>query len=205
MAESLAVARGFGITRAPFETYSKYARSPPLRSGGGLGRGRDKHHGTVQNTAAILSKTPTRPRWRARASTLRRARELRREPPPAERALWRCLRARQIGNFAFRQQHPIGPFISTSTVPGRSSSWRWTGTRTERKKNTTTVGRAGSSRSVGFGWFGSPTTTFSARMQCSNRFAPTCLSRPHPSPPPLTRGRGPESALRFWVAGVSPR
>jgi very-short-patch-repair endonuclease len=111
MAESLAVARGFGITRAPFETYSKYARSPPLRSGGGLGRGRDKHHGTVQNTAAILSKTPTRPRWRARASTLRRARELRREPPPAERALWRCLRARQIGNFAFRQQHPIGPFI----------------------------------------------------------------------------------------------
>ena len=58
-----------------------------------------------------MSKTPTRPRWRARASTLRRARELRREPTPAERAFWRCLRARQIQNFAFRHQHPIGPLI----------------------------------------------------------------------------------------------
>jgi very-short-patch-repair endonuclease len=60
-----------------------------------------------------MSKTPSHPRnrWRARASTLRRARELRRQLTPAEQTLWRSLRGRQIENFQFRHQHPIGPFI----------------------------------------------------------------------------------------------
>ena len=40
-----------------------------------------------------------------------RARELRREPTDAERALWRHLRRRQINGHKFRRQQAIGRFI----------------------------------------------------------------------------------------------
>jgi very-short-patch-repair endonuclease len=36
---------------------------------------------------------------------------MRKAPSDAERRLWSCLRNRQLGNFKFRRQHPIGPFI----------------------------------------------------------------------------------------------
>ena len=40
-----------------------------------------------------------------------RARELRRDMTDAERALWRCLRMRQLDGFRFRRQWPVGPYV----------------------------------------------------------------------------------------------
>ncbi|MBI1391692.1 MAG: DUF559 domain-containing protein [Alphaproteobacteria bacterium] len=40
------------------------------------------------------------------------AKALRKRMPPAERALWRALRNRQLGGFRFRRQHTVGPFIA---------------------------------------------------------------------------------------------
>ena len=46
-------------------------------------------------------------------TTLReRARQLRREQTNAEKKLWACLRSRQLGDFKFRRQFVIGPFIA---------------------------------------------------------------------------------------------
>jgi len=39
------------------------------------------------------------------------AREKRREPTPAEAALWQLLRGRSLGGYKFRRQHPIGRCI----------------------------------------------------------------------------------------------
>jgi very-short-patch-repair endonuclease len=40
-----------------------------------------------------------------------RARQLRRDMTPAERALWERLRERQVGGAYFRAQHAVGRFI----------------------------------------------------------------------------------------------
>lgn len=40
------------------------------------------------------------------------AREMRKEPSPAERLMWRVLRNRRLANFRFRRQQPIGPYIA---------------------------------------------------------------------------------------------
>ena len=40
-----------------------------------------------------------------------RARELRKSPTDAERALWRHLRLKQLAGHRFRRQHPVGPYI----------------------------------------------------------------------------------------------
>jgi len=40
-----------------------------------------------------------------------RARQLRSAPTDAEIRLWSRIRRRQIGNFRFRRQHPIGPYV----------------------------------------------------------------------------------------------
>ena len=45
------------------------------------------------------------------APHLDNARRLRRNLTPAERILWRALRARQFAAFKFRRQHPLGPFV----------------------------------------------------------------------------------------------
>jgi len=41
-----------------------------------------------------------------------RARALRRNSTKAERVLWRCLRANQLGGFKFRRQQVVGPYIA---------------------------------------------------------------------------------------------
>jgi very-short-patch-repair endonuclease len=41
----------------------------------------------------------------------RRARELRRDAPAAERVVWRHLRNRQLGGWKFTRQEPIGPYF----------------------------------------------------------------------------------------------
>ena len=41
-----------------------------------------------------------------------RARTMRLEPTPAEKAMWRVLRRRQIDDMKFRRQAPIGPYIT---------------------------------------------------------------------------------------------
>ncbi|TWG93255.1 very-short-patch-repair endonuclease [Luteimonas sp. J16] len=41
-----------------------------------------------------------------------RARALRAAMTDAERALWRCLRLRQLAGHRFRRQVPIGPFVA---------------------------------------------------------------------------------------------
>jgi very-short-patch-repair endonuclease len=47
-----------------------------------------------------------------RSERTQRARQLRREALPPERALWKHLRKRQIGDLRFRRQHPIGPYFA---------------------------------------------------------------------------------------------
>ncbi|WP_423793529.1 endonuclease domain-containing protein [Hyphococcus luteus] len=42
----------------------------------------------------------------------KRARNLRKTMPEAERRLWVRLRNRQLGDFRFRRQHSIGPYIA---------------------------------------------------------------------------------------------
>lgn len=39
------------------------------------------------------------------------ARQMRKEPTPAERALWKLLRNRRLAGFKFRRQVPFGPYI----------------------------------------------------------------------------------------------
>ena len=39
------------------------------------------------------------------------AREMRKEPTPAERALWKVLRNRRLAGFKFRRQVTFGPYI----------------------------------------------------------------------------------------------
>ena len=39
------------------------------------------------------------------------ARKIRQEPTDAERCLWARLRRKQLGDYKFRRQHPIGPYI----------------------------------------------------------------------------------------------
>jgi adenine-specific DNA-methyltransferase len=45
------------------------------------------------------------------------AREMRREPTPAEEALWRLIRNRQLGRLKFRRQHALGPYILDCYCP----------------------------------------------------------------------------------------
>ncbi len=42
---------------------------------------------------------------------LHHVRRMRRKPTKAERALWQKLRRRQLGDYKFRRQHPIGNYI----------------------------------------------------------------------------------------------
>ncbi|MGD9801188.1 MAG: endonuclease domain-containing protein, partial [Parvularculaceae bacterium] len=41
-----------------------------------------------------------------------RARNLRKNATPAERALWRYLRAKRDHGWKFRRQHPLGPYYA---------------------------------------------------------------------------------------------
>lgn len=40
------------------------------------------------------------------------ARQMRKDPTPAEKRLWRLVRGRRLAGFRFRRQHPVGPFIA---------------------------------------------------------------------------------------------
>src|ERR1700761_4487090 len=46
-----------------------------------------------------------------RGRALARAREMRKNPTDAERALWRVLRAKRLANWKFRRQQRIDPYI----------------------------------------------------------------------------------------------
>ena len=50
--------------------------------------------------------------YRTKTPVLARARRLRREMTEAEKKLWRCIRAEQIGGHKFRKQVPIGPYVA---------------------------------------------------------------------------------------------
>src|SRR6478672_11151122 len=45
------------------------------------------------------------------------ARRMRREPTPAEEAMWRLLRNRRLAGFKFRRQHPLGLYIADFYAP----------------------------------------------------------------------------------------
>ena len=47
----------------------------------------------------------------ARKATSRQARALRRKQPATELILWKLLRDRRLGQFKFRRQVPIGPYV----------------------------------------------------------------------------------------------
>src|SRR5689334_17151120 len=55
---------------------------------------------------------PSEPRHHAHPRTLGHARQMRREPAPAEELLWWKLRGRRLGGFKFRRQQPAGGFIT---------------------------------------------------------------------------------------------
>src|SRR6266545_4774834 len=40
------------------------------------------------------------------------ARQMRREPPPTERIMWRLLRGHRLAGFRFRRQQPVPPYIA---------------------------------------------------------------------------------------------
>jgi very-short-patch-repair endonuclease len=46
------------------------------------------------------------------ADLLQRARAMRHEPAPAEVKMWQCLRNRQLGEYKFRRQTPLPPYIA---------------------------------------------------------------------------------------------
>ena len=46
-----------------------------------------------------------------KTKSIQRARTLRKNDVPAEAHLWSVLRNRGLGNFKFRRQHPVGPFV----------------------------------------------------------------------------------------------
>lgn len=46
-----------------------------------------------------------------------RARDLRQNQTPFERAMWKLLRAHQLAGFGFRRQHPIGPYFADFACP----------------------------------------------------------------------------------------
>ena len=45
------------------------------------------------------------------------ARGMRKEPTPAEQALWKLLRNRRLAGFKFRRQHPFGRYILDGYCP----------------------------------------------------------------------------------------
>lgn len=49
---------------------------------------------------------------RKNPTALARARAMRSEPTAAEKILWQHLRNRQLNNFKFARQEPIGPYIA---------------------------------------------------------------------------------------------
>jgi very-short-patch-repair endonuclease len=60
----------------------------------------------------------TTPRVRGTAYRMEvAARGLRRDPTPAEEALWAALRGRQLGGMKFRRQHPVGHYILDFCCP----------------------------------------------------------------------------------------
>ena len=62
----------------------------------------------------------TFPRIRGTSQEIQsQARRLRREMTPAEEALWKHLRGRQLQGLKFRRQHPVGRFIADFYCPER--------------------------------------------------------------------------------------
>jgi very-short-patch-repair endonuclease len=59
-----------------------------------------------------LQDNPSCPLSRSRERVRVRARELRHASPDAERSIWQRLRARQLGGYKFRRQHPIGGYFA---------------------------------------------------------------------------------------------
>ncbi len=51
-------------------------------------------------------------RIRTSAAVQQRAKELRQQMTPTEKALWQRLRAKQLNGLKIRRQHPLGPFIA---------------------------------------------------------------------------------------------
>jgi very-short-patch-repair endonuclease len=48
----------------------------------------------------------------AKRRAIELARQFRREPTPAEAALWRIIRNRRLAGYKFRRQHPLGGIIA---------------------------------------------------------------------------------------------
>jgi very-short-patch-repair endonuclease len=55
---------------------------------------------------------PMRTSWESPKDALTRARRLRKESTPAERALWKALSDRRFLGLKFRRQVPIGPYVA---------------------------------------------------------------------------------------------
>lgn len=89
--------------------------SPPsLMSGKGLGDGVDPLAGKGSGNG-ISSQTSQPGQWRTSPELWAKlkplARQMRRDPTPAEQKLWQRLRGKQLIGLKFRRQHPIDRFI----------------------------------------------------------------------------------------------
>jgi very-short-patch-repair endonuclease len=67
--------------------------------------------GTKRRVGERVGENMQHKRWRTTETIQQRAKELRREPTPAERKLWAYLRYDRLGGLRFRRQQPVGPFI----------------------------------------------------------------------------------------------
>lgn len=95
----------------PLQTHPIPSPSPPegkgTRAAGGMGSGIDKkptHFDVSSETRSLL---------------IEQARHMRSHPTQAEALIWCELRAKKLGGYKFRRQHPIGPFIVDFYCPSK--------------------------------------------------------------------------------------
>src|SRR5262245_40409180 len=88
----------------------------PLPLGGEVGRGglrkTSSHIDTPSPRLSPKGERNMRKKIGGMDKSVKRARELRRDPSRAERICWEIVRAHRMDGIKFRRQHPIGPYFA---------------------------------------------------------------------------------------------
>lgn len=121
------------------------------------------------------------------------ARNLRRKPTDAEHWLWQHLRLRQMAQFKFRRQHPIGQYIVDFICLEAGLIIEIDGGQhNEEKNNKADVTRTQWLEKQGFTVLRFWNNEVLANITAVKETIWNVFDHPHPSPPP---GRGRESFL----------